>query len=159
MNRKHVLTLAGCLSAAVAALHVVIIFFGAPAYRYFGAGEDMARQAEAGSAVPAVLTLVIAAVFAVFALYAFSGAGRLRRLPLLRTGLVVISAIYLLRGLGLIPELIQFARDSATVPLRYLVFSAVSLMIGLVYIAGTVSLLKGPRESPASADRYSPYRS
>jgi len=147
----NTLTLAGWLSAAVAALHVVIIFFGAPAYRYFGAGEEMARQAEAGSAVPAALTLAIAAVFAVFALYAFSGAGRVRRLPLLRTGLVAISAIYLLRGLGLIPELIQLARDTATVPARYPVFSAVSLVIGLVYLVGTVSLLRAPRESPASA--------
>lgn len=141
------MTLAGWLSVAVAALHVVIIFFGAPAYHYFGAGEDMARQAEAGSIVPAAMTLFIAAVFAVFALYAFSGAGRLRRLPLLRTGLVVIAAIYTLRGLGLILELIQFAQGSATVMPRQLVFSAVSLTIGLLYLAGTVLLW--PRLRPA----------
>lgn len=139
-RERMILTLAGWLSAAVAALHIVIIFFGAPAYRYFGAGEDMARQAEAGSILPAAMTLFIAVVFAVFALYAFAGAGRLRRLPLLRTGLVVIAAIYTLRGLGLIPELMQFAQGSATVMPRQLVFSAVSLTIGLLYLAGTVLL-------------------
>lgn len=35
--------------------------------------------------------------------YAFSGAGVLPRLPLLRTGLVVITAIYLLRATLFIP--------------------------------------------------------
>lgn len=150
MRRKErVLVLAGWLSVAIAALHVVIVFLGAPAYRYFGAGEDMARQAEAGSLVPAALTLVIAAVFGVFALYAFAGAGRFRRLPLLRIGLAVISAIYLVRGLSLLPELAGYAQDSGTAPPRYLAFSFTSLVIGLLYLAGTVLLwprLKAGRE-------------
>jgi hypothetical protein len=128
------------LSVAIAALHVVIVFFGAPAYRYFGAGEDMARQAEAGSLVPGALTLVIAVVFTVFALYAFAGAGRFRRLPLLRTGLVAISAIYLVRGLSLLPELARYAQDSGAVLPRNLAFSFTSLVIGLLYLAGTVFL-------------------
>lgn len=137
-QNEFFLVLAGLLSVAIAALHVVIVFFGAPAYRYFGAGEDMARQAEAGSFVPAAMTLVIAAVFVVFALYAFSGAGWIRRLPLLRAGLAVISAIYLVRGLSLLPELAKY--DSGAVPLRYLSFSFTSLLIGLFYLAGTALL-------------------
>ena len=138
-QKERILILAGWLSAAVAALHVVIVFLGAPAYRYFGAGEDMDRQAEAGSLVPAVMTLAITAVFAVFALYAFAGAGRLRRLPLLRTGLVAISAIYLVRGLSLLPELAGYAQGSGAEP-RHLAFSLTSLVIGLFYLAGTVLL-------------------
>jgi hypothetical protein len=137
MNGKGTLKTAGWLSAAVAALHVVIAFAGPVAYRYFGAGEDMARQAEAGSFVPAALTLFLAAVFAVFALYAFSGAGAVRRLPLLRTGLVTIGLIFTLRGLALIPELIQYFRRPEDVLPRVLVFSLVSLVIGLLYLAGT----------------------
>lgn len=139
-QRERVLVLAGWLSIAIAVLHVAIVFFGAPAYRYFGAGEDMARQSEAGSLVPAVLTLVIAAVFGVFALYAFAGAGRFRRLPLLRIGLAAISAIYLVRGLSLFPELAKYAQDSGAVPPRYLAFSLTSLVVGLLYLAGTVLL-------------------
>jgi hypothetical protein len=139
-QKERILMLAGWLSAAVATLHVVIVFLGAPAYRYFGAGEDMARQAEAGSLVPAALTLVIAAVFTVFALYAFAGAGRLRRMPLLRAGLVAISAIYLVRGLSLLPELVKYAQDSGAVLPRQLAFSFTSLVIGLLYLAGTVLL-------------------
>jgi hypothetical protein len=140
MRRERILLLAGWLSVAVAALHVVIIFLGAPAYRYFGAGEEMARQAEAGSFVPAAMTLCIAVVFAAFSLYAFAGAGRLRRPPLLRTGLAVIAAIYTLRGLGLLPELAGYVQGSAAVMPRELVFSAVSLTIGILYLLGTALL-------------------
>lgn len=140
MRREHALLLGGWLSAAIAALHVIIIFVGPSAYRYFGAGEEMARQAEAGSLVPAALTLVIAAVFVVFALYAFSGAGLLRRLPLLRTGLIAITAIYILRGLSLLPQLAQSAQSPGTVLPRDLAFSGVSLAIGIAYLVGTVLL-------------------
>jgi len=138
-QKSRILAVAGWLSAAVAALHVVIVFLGAPAYRYFGAGEDMARQAEAGSLIPAAMTLAIAAVFAVFALYAFSGAGRFRRLPLLRTGLAAISAIYLVRGLLLLSELAGYAQGAGVRP-RHMAFSFTSLVIGLLYLAGTVLL-------------------
>lgn len=81
----------------------MIIFVGAPGYRYFGAGEVIARLAEQGSPVPALVTLGVGAVFAVFAVRAFSGAGLVGRLPLLRSGLLVIGAIYTLRGLVAVP--------------------------------------------------------
>ena len=61
--RKVLFAIGGGLSFAVALLHIAIIFIGAPAYRYFGAGERMAQQAELGSWVPAIVTLVVAVVF------------------------------------------------------------------------------------------------
>ncbi len=135
---KGALLVAGGLSSAIALLHIVIIFAGAPAYRYFGAGEEMARQAEAGSSSPALLTAVVTAFFAVFAYYAFAGAGAVRRPPLLRTVLVTIGTIYTLRGLLVAPQL--FAHLSSAVPVapRDLVFSAVSLTIGLLYLVGAL---------------------
>ena len=96
----------GLLSALAACLHLAIIAGGASWYRAFGAGEGMARAAARGSWRPAAITLGIAAVLAIWSLYAFSGAGLIRRLPLLRTGLVIITAIYLLRGLALFPTLL-----------------------------------------------------
>jgi hypothetical protein len=51
--------------------------------------------------MPALITTGIAGGLGLWAAYAWSGAGALRRLPLLRTGLVVISGVYLARGLML----------------------------------------------------------
>ena len=104
--RNPALIIGGLLSVAAALLHIGCIIGGPDWYRFFGAGEAMATLAEQGSMTPTLLTLGIACILAIWAAYAFSGAGLLPRLPLLRTGLVVISAVYLLRGLVLIPALV-----------------------------------------------------
>ncbi|MXO91168.1 hypothetical protein [Pontixanthobacter aquaemixtae] len=91
------------LSLAASLLHILCIFGGEKWYRFFGAGEEIAMAAARGEIWPHIMTLGIAAVLAIWALFAFSGAGKFARLPLLRTALVLISAIYLLRGLALVP--------------------------------------------------------
>jgi len=95
----------GLLSGAAAVLHLAVIAGGPAWYRFFGAGEGMAKLAERGSLFPAEVTLAIAVLLAIWALYAFSGAGVLPRLPLVRTALVLITSAYLLRGLALFPTL------------------------------------------------------
>ncbi|MDQ3246964.1 MAG: hypothetical protein M3Q52_08790, partial [Pseudomonadota bacterium] len=122
----------GWLSAAAALLHVAVIAGGPDWYRFFGAGEAMARMAEAGSPVPAVITLGIATVLAVWAAYAFAGAGLIRRLPLMRTALVAISAVYLLRGLLIVPVLMK-----PGAPAFDIWSSIIVLVYGVIYALGT----------------------
>ena len=128
------LIIGGLLSVAASLLHIACIIGGPDWYRFFGAGEAMATMAEQGSMTPTLLTLGIAAILAIWAAYAFSGAGLLPRLPLLRTGLVVISAIYLLRGLALIPALLI---NGANVMPFVLWSSLIVLVYGLAYAVGT----------------------
>jgi len=137
------LRLGGILSFAIALLHVVIIFIGAPAYRYFGAGEDMATAAESGSAFPAVVTLFLVAIFTIWGFYGLSGAGVVRRLPLLKSALILIGAVYTLRGVAVFQQLFQLAASSAEVAPREVVSSLVSLIIGLAYLIGTISNWSG----------------
>jgi hypothetical protein len=121
------------LSGFAALLHVAIVFGGAPWYRFFGAGERMASAAAAGRLYPAVVTFGIAFVLGSWAAYALSGAGVLPVLPHLKLGLVTITAIYLLRGLAIIPLLIA-ARDKAT---PFLVWSSVICIgYGVVHLVG-----------------------
>ena len=86
---------AAVLSGAAALLHLGCIVGGPDWYRFFGAGEGMARAAARGDLRPTLITLAIATVLAVWAAYAASGAGLIPRLPLLRTALVAITAVYL----------------------------------------------------------------
>jgi len=137
------LILGGILSFAVALLHVIIIFIGAPAYRYFGAGEDMATAAESGSAFPALLTLFLVAIFAIWGFYGLSGAGVIRRLPLLEIALILIGAVYTLRGVAVFQQLFQIATSSVEVAPREIVFSLVSVVIGVAYLIGTISNWRG----------------
>ncbi len=103
MKKNKLLLFGGVLSCIAALLHVAIIIGGPAWLRFFGAGEELATMAEDGSWVPALVTFAMTLVLFVWALYAFSGAGLIRRLPLLKPGLLAISAIYLVRGLAFIP--------------------------------------------------------
>jgi len=142
---NNLLKLGGVLSFAVALLHLVIIFIGGPAYRYFGAGEEMAQLTESGSLRPALITLGITVVFILFGLYAFSGAKLIRRLPLLNIALPIISVIYTLRGMAVVPEIIYKINAPDAVPARMIIFSAAALSIGLLYLSGTIKNWKNLR--------------
>lgn len=124
----------GWLSLAASALHIGCIFGGGDWYRFFGAGEALARADERGEWGPALLTFGIAAGLAIWAAYAFAGAGIIRRLPLMRTALVVISAIYLARGLMLVPVMLKIPYRDA--PFDYW-SSLIVLIYGIVYALGT----------------------
>lgn len=134
MTNKKWLILGGVLSTLAAILHLAVIAGGPAWYRFFGAGEGLARAAEQGSLLPPLITFAIAIVLMVWALYAFSGAGLIRRLPLLRTALILISAVYLLRAFALLPTLIL---RPDVVDTFAIVSSLIVLVYGVAYSVGT----------------------
>ncbi len=91
---------AAILTFIAALLHLGCIYFGASWYRFFGAGEQMALLAEQGSWQPTLITLFITLVLTLWAAYALSAAGVIARLPLIKTALVIITSIYLFRGIA-----------------------------------------------------------
>jgi hypothetical protein len=130
------LTVAAAMSFCIAAVHLLMIPVGVAAYQFFTAPARMIELAYVGSPLPALVTLLAAIVFAVFGLYALSAVDRAPRLPQRGIILIGISGIYLLRGLVVVPQLLMFLNTSE-VPLRALVFSLISLAVGIVYTAGT----------------------
>ena len=132
--RDRWLIAGGWLSAAASLLHIAMIFGGPDWYRFFGAGERVARAAERGYWTPTAMAVGIAAILAIWSAYAFSGAGLIRRLPLLRTGLATISAIYLARGLILFPTLVL--KPQLINP--FIVWSSLIVLVyGVTYAIGT----------------------
>jgi len=150
MSGKTLLILGGGLSAIAAALHLAIIVGGPTWYRFFGAGEPMAEMAARGESYPTIITLCIAAVLTIWAAYAFSGAGLLPRLPLLRTALIAISTIYLLRAVLFIPFMAMI--NTPITP--FAVWSSLIVLVyGLAYAIGTWlrwSMLSSGIGQPAS---------
>ena len=145
---KFLLT-GAALSAIAASLHIAIIIFGAPWYRFFGAGEEMATRAASGHWSPLAITSGIAVVLAIWVLYALSGAGAIRRLPFVKPILFFITAVYLLRGLVIVPMLL-FAPEQTT-PFWYW-SSAICFTYGVVHLVGLVqvwSRLEAPVSKPA----------
>jgi len=127
------LIIAGLLSSVAAILHLGCIYFGASWYRFLGAGEQMAIMAEQGRIQATITTLSITFVLAVWALYAFSAAGAISQLPFARIILVIISAIYLLRGIAgffLVSNPLGRTADF------WLWSSSICLIVALVHIIG-----------------------
>jgi hypothetical protein len=124
---------AGGAGSALAALaHLGCIVFGASWYRFFGAGEQMARQAAAGQLRPTLITLVIAGALGVWALYAYMAA-RGDALPAARFVLVAVTSVYLLRGVG---GLFLIAQPLGRAPQFWAWSSAVCLLLGVVHAVG-----------------------
>lgn len=93
-------------------------------------------MAEQGSSATTAATAALALIFALRALYAFSGAGLIFRLPLLRPALIAIAAIFLLRALALLAEVGMVMNQGY--PFRFVVFSTISLAAGLLHLVGTL---------------------
>ncbi len=129
------LLLGAGLSAIAALLHVAIIVGGGDWYRFFGAGEGMARMAEAGRLYPAVVTSGIALLLLLWSAYALAGAGWpvAAGLPWIKAALIVITGIYLLRGLALLP---LWLLAPAQVTPFWIWSSLICSAFGLVHLLG-----------------------
>jgi hypothetical protein len=132
-TRSPFLILGAGLSVFAAVLHLGCIAFGAPWYRLLGAGEGMAQMALVGHWYPTVVTLIIASMLLVWSLYALSGAGLVRRLPLLRLALIVITGVYVFRGVAFPLLMPHFPGNSMTF---WYISSAICLLVGVVHVVG-----------------------
>lgn len=136
---NYALLLGGGLSLLVGMLHMAIIIGGADWVRFFGAGERLSTMAANGSFLPGILAAGMALILFLWAAYAFAGAGIISPLPLLKPALISIAAIYLARGLVLIPiTLFQPERAEGLM----LWSSLVCLVMGLSYAVGTRKIKK-----------------
>ena len=133
MRGNYWLVVGGVLSAAASLAHIGCIVQGPGWYRVFGAPEPLIRAVENGDPTLHWMTAGIALVLAIWAAYAFAGAGLIRRLPLMRMALAAITAIYLLRGLLIVPALLK-----PDAPAFDIWSSLIVLGYGLVYLAGTL---------------------
>ena len=127
----------GTLSAVAAVAHLACIALGAPAYRFMGAGERLARAVEAGMLRPAMVTVAIASVLFVWSAYAFSGAGLIGRLPMTKLVLPAVCFAYLARAVGFPLLKSTFPENSNTF---WLVSSGICLLLGLLHVFGVASL-------------------
>jgi hypothetical protein len=141
------------LTGAAALLHLAIIFGGPDWYRFFGAGERMARMSARGSVYPSVITAGIASILGLWALYALSGAGVIRRLPLLRPALALIAGVYFARGALGIPAVLLVDGPYADELKGRMTFMAVSsltcIFLGFCYAFGAAWAGRRPRAKPA----------
>jgi len=121
------------LSGIAAVLHLACLYFGAPLFRFLGT-EAMARMYESGHYLhPIMACLFLAGILGVWSAYALSGAGVIRRLPLLRFVLVGIALAYLIRGLAF-PFITHYFPENSS--LFWYCSSAIVFAFGMVHLIG-----------------------
>ncbi|MBK5719874.1 hypothetical protein JGH11_03220 [Dysgonomonas sp. Marseille-P4677] len=133
------LKLGGYINIIIAIAHIVCLLNAAYFFEITGVGENMRRNAEIHPLLPYVMTVFVAVFFFIFGLYGLSGAGKIKKLPLLKTGIFIIAAIYLLRGI--LGSIINIAIET-TFQWHHLLFSIGALGIGFLYLLGGVQIWK-----------------
>lgn len=131
------LILAAAMAAIAAVLHFACIYLGAPAFRFLGAGEALARMAERGNWYPTLIAFAIGMVLLVWSAYALSGAGVLPWFPGTPYALLCIAFIFLARALGFPLLKPAFPENSAAF---WWVTSGICFVIGLTYLIGAIGL-------------------
>jgi hypothetical protein len=142
---KGWIVLAMVIAAAGAAVHVAAILGGPAWYAFFDAPPFIVASARAGTWLAPVGAAVIAGLMTLCAAYAASALGLIRRLPLLRLGLVSIAALCLVRALLLVPAAIKYPELLNTFQL---VASAVWGLAGAGFAAGFVASRRQPTLLP-----------
>ncbi len=135
---KVTLLIAG-ISSILISIFQAIISFSVDWSRYFDAPEQLLSN----PFLLYVSGVIAAIIFAIFGLYGISGAGYIRKLPYLRLTLVLIGGIYTIRGLAVIFFVLQKAElipVADTIPPAEPGSSLVSLLVGLMYLVGTLGL-------------------
>lgn len=148
-NKNPFLILAAALSFGIAVFQAVISFV--PEWcAAFGLGDELVSNPLLLLAAGLGMTLV----FSACGFYALSGAGIIRRLPLLRTGLLLIGAVYLLRGLPIVLQILVVLNvlpSQGPVPAIYLMVFLVAFLTGLAFLIGLVVGWKQMKQLPGAA--------
>ena len=133
-NQKNIFLIFGAMLSAVAALlHLACIYFGAPLFRFLGT-EAMAKMYESGNTThPIIACVILATILFSWSAYALSGAGVIRKLPLLRFALIGITSVYLIRGLAF-PFLTSYFPENSM--LFWYLSSAIVFAFGLIHFMG-----------------------
>lgn len=87
--------------------------------------------------------IVAAAVSSLFGLYALSGAGKIGKLPLMRTILAFISLVFVHRFVLMFSKAIQ----QDPIPMRFVVMSIIVLCVALLYLGGLIKFMRSLKNS------------
>ena len=147
-KNSFLLILAGVLSFCAAIFQAVIGFV--PEWSAaFGAGALASNPP-----LLLALALLVALLLVIFGLYGLSGAGVIRRLPLLRLGLLAIGLLYSLVGINFIFQVLAMLGilpSAGPIPIHIVLVSFGALVAALAYLIGLAVSWKRLSSKPAPA--------
>jgi hypothetical protein len=137
------LFIGGLFLFCFAVFQLSAIWWGKEMMIYFGGPVKMQEE---NPFTYALLCIFVAAIIAAAGLYSFSGAGKFRKLPFLRTVLTAITVIFFLRGLMIILNIGIIIRHPEENLIRFAVYSLIAIIVGVIYLTGLIKFLKQRRQ-------------
>jgi hypothetical protein len=144
-RNRQLLTLTALGCFGISAMHILLSIGNTEINRFFGTPPSIQRLVAEGSLLVPAMTLGITFLFVGFGLYALSGAGKFRRLPLLKSILLGLGVILTLRGLAVIVSIQYILKNPNYSQWQFPLMSLAALVLGLVTLWGTLELLKAER--------------
>lgn len=136
---------------AGALLHVAALAGGPKWIAFVGAPASVVASAKTGTWLAPVGALGITALLLVLALYCLSAAGKIRPLPFRSTVLAVVAALFVIRGLIIIPWLVSGRVKWSVLLDLFIVSSSLTILaIGAALICG---LLRSKGRNASAAKR------
>jgi hypothetical protein len=135
MDARLALMVAAGIGLFGALIHFVAPWYGPEWYAYWHAPREVVESARNGTWLAPLSTMAVGAAMLAAGLYALSAAGAIRRLPLLKPALVVLSVLCVLRASIVIPFLILAPQRLGAFDLAA---AAVWLTAGLGFLYGLV---------------------
>ncbi|MDP4537415.1 hypothetical protein Q3O60_14575 [Alkalimonas collagenimarina] len=93
------LIIVAIIAIATASAHLSCIYFGPQCYSAQMAPSAIVESAKSGTLLAPLGTIAVSILFVTLAAYALSAARLIRQLPLLNTGIYLIAALCIIRGI------------------------------------------------------------
>jgi len=135
--QSKLLLLGASIAFCAAIWHLLCIYGGPTWFEFARAPKEVIDSARQGTWLATVGSVCIAALMFTCSLYALSATNVIRQLPLLKTGLIVISSLCLIRGVIVIPYFMQFGFD-----MWEFIAAIVWFFVGLCYLIGAIERIK-----------------
>lgn len=129
---RNLLITGAILNFIIAAGHIAALLFLDWAFEFTGIVDNIKKYSWISPWMHYGATLLVAILFILMGIYGLSGARVMRKLPLLKPGIVLITIVYIVRGiLGLAYEILSQEQW-----INGIVFACIALFVGLCYMSG-----------------------
>lgn len=133
INAKLLIS-AGVIASVSAIWHLLCIFGGPSWFAFARAPQQIIDSAQNGTLIAPLGTIIVAALMFSCTIFAFSAVGLIRKVPFIKSALMTIAVLCILRGLITIPTFV----NAAGLDLWQIIASTVWFYVGICFTAGSI---------------------
>ena len=132
--KSKLLISAGFVASASAIWHLLCIIGGPKWFAFARAPQQIIDSSQQGTLLAPIGTIIVASLMFACTVFAFSGAGLMCKVPLLKSALITISILCIVRALIAIPTFV----NSAGLDIWQIIASSVWFYVGISFAAGSI---------------------